>query len=135
MRTVPFAYNPVSGTLRVYTMYKLRVYQDGTDSVNILPLERDAIPRAFTEVYENHFLNWQESRYVSVNDSFGKLLVICHSSFISTIQPWVNWKRQKGIQTEVVEFSTIGNNRRAIADLYPEPLQRGHPDQVCAIGG
>jgi hypothetical protein len=53
-------------------------------------------------------VNWQSYRYTPVSDSFGKLLVICHTNFLTQIAPYVNWKKQKGIQTELVEFSTIG---------------------------
>ncbi len=44
-----------------------------------------------------------------MDDSYGKLLVICPTNFLSRIAPYINWKRQKGsIDTELVEFSTIG---------------------------
>ena len=108
VKTTPFAYRPSTGTLRVYTSYKVRVYQDGNDTLNTMPHSRDSISRAFAPLYENHFVNWQNQRYVPVDDSYGKLLVICHTSFMTAIQPWVNWKKQKGIETELVQWSTIG---------------------------
>ena len=108
IKTIPFAYRPSTGTLRVYTAYKVRVYQDGRDTLNTMSQSRDSISRDFAPLYENHFVNWQNQRYVPVNDSYGKLLVICHTSFMTAIQPWVNWKKQKGIETELVQWSTIG---------------------------
>ena len=106
--TNPFAYNPVTGILRVYTYFKVRVYNKGTDSVNTFNRSRISISRSFYTLYENHFLNWNSYRYTPVDDSYGKLLVICHTNFLSQIAPYINWKRQKGIDTELVEFSTIG---------------------------
>ena len=106
--TNPFAYNPVTGILRVYTYYKVRVYNKGTDSVNTFNRSRISISRSFYTLYENHFLNWNSYRYTPVDDSYGKLLVICPTNFLSQIAPYINWKRQKGIDTELVEFSTIG---------------------------
>ena len=106
--TNPFAYNPVTGSLRVYTYFKVRVYNKGTDSVNTFNRSRISISRSFYTLYENHFLNWNSYRYTPVDDSYGKLLVICHTNFLSQIAPYINWKRQKGIDTELVEFSTIG---------------------------
>ncbi len=108
VQTNPFAYNPVTQTLRVYTSFKVRVYSSGTDHVNTITRSRDSISRDFISIYENQFLNWDSHRYTPVSDSFGKLLVICHSNFMTTIQPYVNWKIQKGIDTELVEWSTIG---------------------------
>ncbi|MDD4687832.1 MAG: C25 family cysteine peptidase [Candidatus Cloacimonetes bacterium] len=107
--TTPFAYNPATKILRVYHSYKIRVYQEGTDSINVLQQTRSIISRTFSGIYQNHFVNWNNYRYTPVDDSYGKLLVICHSNFLSAIEPWVNWKRQKGVETELVEWSTIGS--------------------------
>ncbi len=109
VQTTPFSYNPASQTLRVYTSYKVRVYNDGTDTVNTLNSTRSAISKDFSPIYENHFLNWDSYRYTPVSDSFGKLLVICHTNYLTQIAPYVNWKKQKGITTELVEWSTIGS--------------------------
>ncbi len=108
IRCNPLAYNPVTATLRVYTSFKVRVYALGTDAVNVVTTESAMLSRDFMPIYERHFVNWQMERYSPVSDAFGKLLVICHSSFINQIAPYVNWKRQKGITTELIDFSSIG---------------------------
>lgn len=108
IKTSPFAYNPATQTLRIYTSYKIRVYADGTDRVNTLSRSQNGFSREFAPIYENHFVNWQNQRYTSVSDAFGKMLVICHTNYLSQIAPYVNWKKQKGINTELVEWSTIG---------------------------
>ncbi|MBM4402943.1 MAG: hypothetical protein FJ042_00905, partial [Candidatus Cloacimonetes bacterium] len=108
VRTMPFAYNPVTGTLRVFTSYKIRVFSDGVDTINIMPGSRDSISRAFQPIYENHFVNYSQYRYTPVSDSFGKLLVICHTNYMTDILPYVNWKKQRGIETELVNFTTVG---------------------------
>jgi len=108
VKTTPFAYNPDTRTLRVYTSYKIRVYSAGLDTVNTLNRSNATASRDFLPIYEDHFVNWGSYRYTPVSDSYGKLLVICHTNYLSQIAPYVNWKKQKGIQTELVEFSTIG---------------------------
>ncbi|PKN72043.1 MAG: gingipain R, partial [Candidatus Cloacimonetes bacterium HGW-Cloacimonetes-3] len=108
IKTTPFSYNPATQILRVYTNYKIRVYTDGLDTVNTLNSTRDAISKDFAPIYENHFVNWNNYRYTPVSDAFGKLLVICHTNYLTQIAPYVNWKKQKGITTELVEWSTIG---------------------------
>lgn len=104
----PMAYNPVSGTLRIYTSFKIKVQALGTDSRNSLEREPSSLSEAFMPIYQNHFINWPDERYIPVDDTFGKLLVICHSSLISNIASYVNWKRQMGIDVELVDFSSIG---------------------------
>jgi len=108
IRTNPMAYNPVTKTLRVYTAYKIRVFADGIDYRNLLTKPINRITSDFVPIYQNHFLNWQNSRYTSVSDAFGKLLVICPSTYLTQIAPYVNWKIQKGIPTELIDFATIG---------------------------
>ncbi len=109
VQTTPFAYNPVSRTLRVFKSFKLRIYARGESRTNTLDASRSSYTRDFEQVYAQHFINWPHTRYTPVNDSFGKMLVICHSSFITDIQPYINWKKQKGIETELIEFSSIGS--------------------------
>ncbi|MDY0151547.1 MAG: C25 family cysteine peptidase [Candidatus Cloacimonas sp.] len=106
--TTPFAYNPENQTLRVYTSYKIRVYKDGSDSRNTLSRAVTSLNQSFASIYENHFVNWNSYRYAPVSDAYGKLLVICHTNYMSTILPYINWKKQKGIETELVQWSTIG---------------------------
>ena len=108
VQTNPIAYNPVAGILRVYTSYKIRISTIGTDDRNALTRESSDITRDFLPIYETHFVNWNSQRYTPVSDSFGKLLVICHTNYMTTIVPYVNWKRQKGIDTELVQWSSIG---------------------------
>lgn len=108
IQTSPFAYDPATHTLRIYTAFKIRVFNSGLSSQNAFTGSRDSISRPFLPLYENHFINWNSFRYTPVSDSFGKLLVICHTNYMSTILPYVNWKKQKGIETELIEWSTIG---------------------------
>jgi len=120
--TTPFAYKADTQTLRIYTSYKIRIYTEDAPGLNPHRRGREKISRAFLPIYENHFVNWPDYRYIPVQDSYGKLLVVSHSSFMDAIQPWVNWKRQKGVDTELVEWSTIGltatNLRNYIQNYY-----------------
>jgi len=134
VRTVPFAYNPVTQTLRIYTSYKVRVYADGIDNVNVLTTTREGISRAFLEVYENHFLNWENYRYTSVSDAFGTLLIIYYDSFEDQIRPLYEWKRQKGIYTYFVPFSDVGTTA-AHLDSYIQTYYSSYSvDFVLLVG-
>lgn len=135
IRTNPFAYNPVTQTLRVYTSYKVRVYADGIDDVNVLSRTREEISRAFVEVYENHFVNWNPSRYTSISDSYGKFLIIYHDAFEDQAEVLLQWKRQKGILGYFIPFSTVGttaaNLQTFIQTYYGSPY---YVDFVILIG-
>jgi len=103
----PFAYNPVTQTLRVYHHLVLEVNNVGIDNENIKIRTSDSINKYFEEVYNNHFINFSNTRYTSVNEH-GRMLVICYDDFMSNIQPYVDWKNQKGIDTELQSMSSIG---------------------------
>jgi len=57
IKTTPFAYNPQTKVLRVFTSYKIRVFADGLDTINTLTGTRNGISRDFLTIYENHFIN------------------------------------------------------------------------------
>ncbi len=135
IKTTPFTYNPATQILRVYTSYKIRVYNDGFDTINTLNSTREAISKDFAPIYENHFVNWNNSRYTSVSDAFGKLLVICHTNYLTQIAPYVNWKKQKGITTELVEWSTIGTTAAQLQTYIQSRYNADHTITFVQIVG
>ena len=58
--------------------------------------------------YEDHFLNYEPRGY-NILDEHGRLIVICYSDFLDEIQPYVDWKRQKGIITDLYDVVDIGS--------------------------
>ena len=44
------------------------------------------------------------------------MLIICYDDFISSMNPFVQWKNKKGIPTEIVPVSTIGNTVNDLQD-------------------
>lgn len=113
----PFAYNPVSKTLRVYYNMTVEMYSDGMSNENILDRRSNEV-RLDPEIqalYENHFINYSENltKYTPTVET-GELLIICHDAFMSAMQPFVNWKKQIGRPTTMVGTSTSGNTATAI---------------------
>ncbi len=108
----PVQYNPVSGKIRVFSSLELEVYADGEDTVNIKASEPARIVRDFREMYKHHFVNYTEymrdERYPEVEDIPGTILVVCYDGYMEAMEPYVEWKKQKGIATEIVPISDIG---------------------------
>ncbi len=116
--TYPFQYNPVTRVLRVY--------YDMTVEVSVLNQtggwnQKNRVERSpkintqFKGIYKNHFLNFfaTQTRYTPVEEQ-GRMIVISHGPFMEAVQPFVNWKNQKGIPTTIVNVTTIGNNTTSI---------------------
>ena len=113
----PFAYNPVTHTLRVYYNMTVEMYTDGMSNENVLDRRSNEV-RLDPEIqamYENHFINFGESlsKYTPMVET-GDLLIICHDAFMSAMQPFVNWKKQIGRPTTMVGTSTSGTTTSAI---------------------
>lgn len=106
-RFMPFTYYPAEGKTRVYTRLRVRITQDGFDSVNTLSSSKNSYSAAFAGIYNSMFLNFGQAKYPSLRED-GDILVITHSMFEDEIIPWVQWKEQIGFNVEVVDVQEAG---------------------------
>jgi len=106
----PFQYNPVDETLRCYTDITVEIYPSGSDTVNILTRAQplDSIDVDFKQIYNRHFINFGILEYPPLVEQ-GNMLIIVYDAFWDSMLPFVNWKNTKGIPTEMVKVSEIGN--------------------------
>jgi Peptidase family C25/Propeptide_C25/Peptidase family C25, C terminal ig-like domain/PKD domain len=113
----PFQYNPATATLRFY--HDITVEVTPTQPV-CSPYQLTTIDNDFLSIYQHHFVNFNTAKYDPVSEQ-GNMLVITYDSFYATMVPFVQWKNLKGIPTEMVNVSTIGNAaaiKTFIADYY-----------------
>ena len=113
----PFQYNPEQTTLRFY--HDITVEITPTQPLSSHS-QLTAIDNDFLSVYNHHFVNFNSAKYEPVSEQ-GNMLVITYDSFYATMVPFVQWKNLKGIPTEMVNVSTIGNAaaiKTFIADYY-----------------
>jgi len=103
----PFVYYPATQTLRVYTKIKIALTNVGSDTYNSFSSAKNSYNSHFEELYKSMFLNFNDAKYPILEEE-GKILVIKNSMFDATLQPWVDWKRQKGLEVEVVDLSVAG---------------------------
>lgn len=114
----PFQYNPATRTLRVYDDVVVEVVPVGHGVTNVLTHRPGVgIVKEFESIYESHFLNYDSvgMRYTSVGE-VGNMLVICYDSFMTDMEPFVEWKNQMGVPCEMVSVTTAGGTAANIAD-------------------
>ena len=114
----PYAYNPVSKTLRVYYNMTVEMYKVDNNGSNVMETRRSNTIKMdpdFKSVYQRHFINYQAAmnRYTPVDEE-GDLLIICYDNFISSMTDFVNWKKTRGVNTTIVGTSTAGSTYSAI---------------------
>ncbi len=103
----PFVYYPATQTLRIYTRIRLAVDNAGSDTVNIITANRNSASAWFENIYQGLFLNYNQAKY-PVLDEQGRMLIITNSMFDASLQPFVEWKRQKGFTVDVVDITVAG---------------------------
>ena len=122
----PFQYNAATKTLRVYSDITVNVSPKKSGVVvngfsRKSPVEK--IQSEFNNVYRNQFINYASStsRYTPLEDH-GSMLIISSADFMEAMQPFVDWKIQEGIKTEMVDVAAMGNDATSIknyvADYY-----------------
>ncbi|MBR7023831.1 MAG: hypothetical protein IKI09_10275 [Bacteroidales bacterium] len=110
----PFAYNPITKTLRVYTHLTLTMKKVGDKGNNPKISGRKGtlkLSPETQEMYRHRFLNYREkaTRYTFIPDE-GEMLVICPNQYLQAMQPFVDWKNESGRPTSLVSLSEIGGN-------------------------
>lgn len=105
----PFQYNPVTKVLRVYDHIDVQVINSGQPGFNQVPAGASTEVNAlFNDVFKDRFINYAQvsDRYDQVGE-IGNLLVISHESYMDELAPWIQWKKEKGIPTELVDVADI----------------------------
>jgi hypothetical protein len=131
----PVQYNPVTHVMRVYSSIEVTVSSTGNPGVNPLPVnvtERTTLP--IQEVYQAHFLNYAQNsqRYTQVSE-IGNMLVITDAQYVGALQPWVQWKKEKGIPVEIVDVATI-NSVTAISNYLQQYYEANGLTYLVLVG-
>lgn len=130
-----FQYNPVQQVLRVYTNLTIEVKQVGIGGENVFVREDSPskLDREFQTIYKRRFINFDDERYTPVEED-GSMLIICHADFMDEMEPFVDWKNQKGLATTIVNVSQIGNNATAIKNYIRDVYNTSDLKYVLLVG-
>lgn len=117
----PFHYNAAQQKLRIYKSFTIQLLQNNTTPVNPLLSDVSPINREMHGIYKSVFINYPED-FAGRDDltigQYGDILVITTARDEAAIQPYIDWKKQKGynISKEVVAAGTIVN--QTVQDAY-----------------
>ena len=118
----PFQYNSQTKVLRAYSEIVVEVNSNGLSDLNTLSRSNNSIklPSEYNEIYNSHFINYNDdSRFNYLVDQ-GNMLVISNSAFLSTMQPFVDWKNKRGVPTEMVSTVETGSSATDIASYISD---------------
>ncbi|MCQ2262631.1 MAG: C25 family cysteine peptidase, partial [Bacteroidales bacterium] len=123
----PFAYNPVTKTLRVFTSMTITMTKLSDNGENPKLARKSNAIKVSPEMknaYSRRFINFgmQTAKYTFTEDQ-GEMLVICPEQYMEAMQPFVDWKNISGRPTTMVSVAQAGGNndnniKAFIQDLY-----------------
>ena len=139
----PVSYNPASNTLRVFNNIEVEVSFDGADLAETERMLLNTYSPYFDIVYKQMF------NYRQILDVYSDhpdlmaypvhMIVITPENYISALQPWLNWKIQKGFDVSVHTTAQTGNTYNAIRsyiqNLYNTGVAQGATPTFLVIVG
>ncbi len=134
----PFQYNPIQKTLDVIHEIVVEIKFDGNNMVNEKKSRYSELTTTtidYDQMYSSHFLNYQsyQSRYTPISED-GEMLIICYDNFVSSMQPLVDWKNQKGLKTTIIPKSTAGNSATSIKNYITNFYNSHNLAYVMLVG-
>ena len=113
----PFQYNPVSNKLKITNQIEvvLRANPNATPENPYIRSASSSIRKSNEGLYSKHFLNYSSSRYSPIAEQ-ARLLIITDPAFQSALDPLVLWKRQSGMNVEVITLAEAGGNVAGISN-------------------
>lgn len=126
----PFAYNPVSHTLRVYTDLTIEMTKVSDNGENQKVSRKSNTIKVDPEQkaqYSRRFINFDKTgaKY-TFDEDYGELLIICADQYMSNLEPLVEWKNKSGRPTTLVNVTTAGGNnieniKNYVSSFYNDP--------------
>ena len=115
----PFQYNSSKKELRIYHTISVKLYPQAVDEpVRPIPVKENSAE--FENIYTSLFANYPEKKRYTPVEEEGRLLIISHPDFIQAMEPYIKWKTEKGIPTELIDIETIGDaeNLKSYVENY-----------------
>ena len=133
----PFAYNPITRTLRVYTQLTLTIRKTGEKGDNPKLSRKSNQLRISPEadaLYQYRFVNYHDrtAKYTFIPDE-GEMLIICPDQYLEAMQPFVAWKNASGRPTIMVSLSDIGSNNTEQIKSYILSHYNNPNENLCYV--
>ncbi|MBD3221966.1 T9SS type A sorting domain-containing protein [bacterium] len=125
LRLFPLQWDADRGVLRVLERVTLEVTTSGRGGVNVNRPSMAPANRVFEALYAQQFLNHDDLAKYTVPAEDGPMLVVCYDAFMGPMQPFVDWKRERGLDVEMISTSSVGGTatgiKNAIQERYDSP--------------
>ena len=138
LQVEPVSYNPATNTLRVYNDIELEVVFENADLALTEKTLLDTYSPYFDVIYKQLFNSRAiEDIYDEYEDLYStpvKMLAIANPMFKEVMQPWIEWKTQKGFYLDVLYTDEIGSSSSHILSKIREHYNQEGTTFVILFG-
>ena len=138
LQVEPISYNPANNTIRVFNDIKLDVAFENADVALTESTLVESYSPYFDVVYRQLFnTNIIDDVYDEHPDLYAtpvKMLVVANRMFEEALQPWLQWKTEKGFYLEVKYTDEIGTTANDIKACIQQQYELNHPSFVVVVG-
>lgn len=125
----PVSYDAVSNSIRVFNDIEVEVTFAGADAEETERMLVNTFTPYYDVVYRQLF------NYRAINDVYDdhpdlwaapvRMIVVANDMFADALEPWLEWKTQKGFYLDVNYTSTVGNSSEAIKSFLQNKYNTG----------
>jgi len=130
----PLQYNPVTKVLRFYYQLNFSIQNMGGEGTNPLQVMDSGI--LGIKGIEAANLNKETSAFKSgiLPAERGRLLILCPAEYISAISPLVEWRKQTGIATEIVNSDQFSSPEQIVTFVKEYYYNKGDLAYLLLVG-
>lgn len=114
LRVHPLRWDADRGVLLVLQRLELEIVTSGDGGANVRPGPAPPAQTGYAEVWSRRFVNAAPDKYRPLPTG-GRLLVVCADGFGDAVQPFAQWKRERGLVVEVATVADLGGTAESIA--------------------
>jgi len=127
-------YNPAKNKIRVYKNIKIKVDFINADINQTESTHRKYKSSAFDIMFKEYLVNY-ESIESDLTQYPVHYVIIYHDAFETALQPFIEWKEQKGFTVTAERISVIGNNTSAITSYISGLYAGANPPSFVLLVG
>ncbi|HRW97000.1 MAG TPA: C25 family cysteine peptidase [Bacteroidales bacterium] len=116
----PFQYNAAKQILRVYTSITVQLVEDNSAPVNPLTNPSSKYFKEMEALYQSVFINYTSNADDLTMGEAGDILVITTARDEEAIQPYIDWKLEKGFNVSKEVVNTGTNVKTLVQQKYAE---------------
>lgn len=114
LRVFPLRWDADRGVLLVLERLELEIFTAGAGGENARTGPVPPDQAGFAEAWSRRFANTVPDKYRTLPTG-GRLLLVHADGFADAVQPFAQWKRERGLEVEVVGAADLGGTAEAIA--------------------